>query len=151
MLHDRRHLVRYAIAVALLGIAACGAYLSSRRSEHALSACMANQRLVQTALAEYWQDAVPARFPSSLARIVPRYLDSVPRCPTSSESYHYQRYSDSREGGDFVLECSGHHPGIQEGFPKASSLQTSVLRPEEFRGGDGNRGSGWNHPTDPDL
>lgn len=63
-----------------------------------LDHCLENMWLFSDALEKYRNDN--GKFPKTLDKLVPAYLDKVPTCPHSSEPYTYLR-----RGEYYLLEC----------------------------------------------
>lgn len=102
----------------------------------ALQSCIANQQRFREALYEYRMQSGGWGFnPAKLEFLVPQFVASLPRCPSRPDAdYHYQRYSYSSAGANFVIVCPGNHKGIPSGFPRIMDSQDeAIMSPSGIR------------------
>lgn len=86
-----------------------------------LSACMANERNIATALETYRNDN--RVYPNDTLSLVGGDLNKLPTCPSApGVTYQYDR---APEGDAFTVVCAGYHhfqlTGHLQGFPQYSA------------------------------
>lgn len=123
----------FVLMLAFVGFLACFGYFMWKRNEK--NQCRENLRLINDAVVSYAKDNHGA-LPKSLELLVPKYLASLPRCPTISftryvinlrsnsldprvppPDRYYAEQLDSRGAIHYQVFCHGHcHPdwGVNE-------------------------------------
>lgn len=96
--------------------------MAASRGRAMLTACVANERNIGTALQAYRNDN--ERFPNSLDQLRignPPPMRAVPTCPTNGTTYG-AHYLVNNANGWYTIACGGvHHlqvAGVKQGFPQ---------------------------------
>ena len=71
--------------------------------------------------------------PSSLSKLTPTYLATIPTCPGARRDTYSTSYASSAESRHYTLFCRGsHHRGLRTDYPRYSSLQGLVVDPGDL-------------------
>jgi len=73
-----------------------------------LTGCMTNVRNMATALQIYSVD-YDSHYPSQLNMLLPKYLKSVPACPSADIDTYTTGYTISADNQNFTLACKGNY------------------------------------------
>lgn len=99
------------------------------RTAGTLTACKSNLKNLGTALEMYGTD-YSGRYPTSLSRITPNYLKSIPTCPAASAETYSASYASASNPDSYTLCCRGsHHQGLPANFPQYNSNQGLIDQP----------------------
>ncbi len=103
------------------------------RSQGQLTACKSNLKNIGTACEMYATDN-DGRYPMTLAQLVPDYLYSIPKCPTTGCDSYSGTYQVSEARNAFAVCCLGtaHHRAnrsVAPNFPAYVSVYGLVERP----------------------
>ena len=116
------------IGILLIVAALIGGPLQRQLRHHQdrqdLAICERNVQQLATALENY-SSFEGLQSPTSLSKLVPKYLDTIPRCPaTNADSYSVGYQPNNRQGDwtpwAFTICCHGpHHTrlGLPENYP----------------------------------
>lgn len=124
MSHDLRSLGLFLLA---LGLAGCARDLNNRVGG---IECVSNLKSLDTALQMYRTDN-GGHFPDRLNKISPKYLRSIPTCPSAHlESYSalYRRVRDKSGKESYQTACQGDNHGLGPDLPGYSSDQGLIER-----------------------
>jgi hypothetical protein len=89
----------------------------AKAEESALAQCKCNLKTLQHTLNCYMFLNEPESMPATLDALVPKFLRTLPYCPSSpSQKYRYARY---RNFGckQFIVSCPGHHKDLEATYP----------------------------------
>jgi len=123
-------LVELMIVIAIIAILAAVMvpnFIKSR-AQGQVTACISNLRSIGTALAMYSTDNV-GRFPTSLTRLTPNFLKSIPTCPSVGNNTYSGGYTSASNPDAYTVVCSGNnHSGAAKAacFPQYNSVQGLV-------------------------
>lgn len=95
--------------------------------------CEVNLKNLATGLEMYSTDNA-GRFPRDLARVAPRYLETVPTCPAANRDTYSHTYQSSSNPDAFTVACGGRNhagAGLAAGFPQYTS-KGGLLGREDF-------------------
>lgn len=117
------------LVIAVLAAVLVPNFIKARRQGQ-LTACKSNLKNVATALEMYSTDAM-GQYPERLDRLVPKYLKSIPGCPSEQPATAYVH-----EASHFTLTCQGFshgllyssRAGLGEGPARPNPNQISVGR-----------------------
>lgn len=90
-----------------------------------LAGCKTNLKHLATAMEMYSTDN-SGRYPTSLKRLVPKYIEEIPQCPRAGRDTYSVACQTAREPDAFSLSCSGSHhaaAGIPENYPQYFNSQ----------------------------
>lgn len=91
------------------------------RAHGQLTACKSSLKNIGTALEMYSTD-YRGNFPSSLGKLTPNYLKTLPSCPAAGLDTYSGSYSVG--ANSYLVRCSGkNHTTLERDFPRYSSLK----------------------------
>lgn len=106
-IHNRKGftLIELVVVIAILGILAAIAVprFADQTANAQKSACLANQRTIESAIAMYYANN-SSTFPANLAALeTANLLNAVPTCPTDKTAYTYDK-----DTGAVTCDTAGH-------------------------------------------
>ena len=135
---DKTEPNKWLIAALVLTISGCFSLIPitgyfSNRSMVFYTACRGNCRNIGTALKTY-ADNNDGHYPESLEMLTPKYLKTIPTCPSSRTNKGYiHSYKVSPDSGAFTFYCEGEsHNGYGHSappnFPQYNSRESLLPR-----------------------
>lgn len=88
------------------------------------SVCCSNLQHIGTALEMYSTDDKAYRYPDSLSRLTPEYLNTIPTCPGAGRDTYSESYIRGAGNLAYTFYCKGQHHsdiGIQKNYPGYNS------------------------------
>ena len=102
------------------------------RSQGRLTGCTTNMKNIATAV-ETYSTGNGSRYPTSLQQLPPRYIQTIPTCPSAGKNDPYLSGFASASNPDaYSLVCTGNHHGelnIPSNFPQYESSTGLLTRP----------------------
>jgi len=95
-----------------------------------LDACKSNLMNLGTALEMYSTDS-SGRFPPDLSRLVPKYLKSIPICPSGQRDTYSAGYEAASNPDAYTVSCQGANhtaAGFAPGLPQHTSTYSILER-----------------------
>lgn len=90
-----------------------------------LVGCKTNLKHLATAMEMYSTDNV-GLYPTSLKKLMPKYLEEIPQCPSAGRDTYSAGCQTARQPDVFSLTCSGSHhtaAGALENYPRYFNTQ----------------------------
>jgi len=104
----------------------------SKRQRSGYISCQSNLKNIGTALEMYSTDN-QGRYPSSLDKLTPNYLRSIPICPSArSSKVYFRSYSSSSSPDNYTFYCAGlNHKAsnVPKDFPQYTCIKGLKPRP----------------------
>lgn len=102
------------------------------RPQGLFTACKSNLKNCGTALEIYSSD-FSGRYPTSMHRLTPNYLKTIPTCPAASRDTYSETYRVGTDPDLFTLVCTGlnhRRAGLEvPNYPQYTSQQSLIERP----------------------
>ncbi|MBQ7502536.1 zinc ribbon domain-containing protein [bacterium] len=98
------------------------------RAQRQLRACVSNLKNIGAAC-EMYSTNNSGRYPSSLAKLTPGYLSSIPTCPSASQDTYTSSYTASMNPDAYTVYCSGTNhfaAGTNSGYPQFNAFEGLV-------------------------
>ena len=99
------------------------------RARGQLTACKSNCKNIGTALEMYSTDN-QARYPVSLSQLVPKYLKTIPTCPSAGQ-VTYGNYVSASEPDVYTFCCAGENhrsSSTAPNYPQFNAVQGLIER-----------------------
>lgn len=99
------------------------------RARGVLTACKSNCKNIGTALEMYSSDN-DGRYPTSLEKVVPGYLKTLPTCPSAGK-VTYRNYLSASEPDLYTFCCEGAHhrsSSTPPNYPQFTAVQGLIER-----------------------
>lgn len=96
-----------------------------------LTGCKSMLKSVGTSLEMYSTDN-DGRYPTTLDKLTPNYLKTIPRCPSAESETYSQSYQWAVLPDSYTISCAGHHhkvAGLEVNFPQFTATDGLLIRP----------------------
>lgn len=118
-------MLKAATRIFLLALLLAPSVQAERKADSYLLKCCNNLETIVTANKRYSVD-FDGQHPASLRKLAPKYLNRIPRCPTTKIGYAYRR---DKELG-YVVQCQGNHKAAGVGNSKPRYDTVNALSPK---------------------
>lgn len=93
---------------------------------HNVKLCHKNVQRLAVAIEIYSAD-FGGRYPTSLNKLIPKYIKGIPFCPAANRDTYSPSYSYHDDPDQCTVFCAGsHHPGLPADRPVYDSFKTEV-------------------------